>query len=173
MPMGNNRSHVPVSLMSVRNATAVMKSTSSNFLIFFWKVGVIPKEGWACGAYPLFFWYDTDFLDLKKNEFCFFLEKSVSYQKKGGHVLLLVWQRLRTLGTFLRDAAPITINHARPFTPIYARSVNCLFWMVARKPQKWSICGQTADNLHSKLGQGCDWLTLIGTQVVVSLLWYL
>ena len=37
--------------------------------------------------------------------FFFFFEKSVSYQKKGGPVLLLVWQRLRTLGTFSCNAA--------------------------------------------------------------------
>ncbi len=53
-------------------------------------VVVIPKEGRA------------------RHVFLFFFDKSVSYQKKGAPrppVLLLVWQRLRTLGTFSRKAA--------------------------------------------------------------------
>ena len=35
----------------------------------------------------------------------YFFEKSMSYQKKGGRGLLLVWHRLRPLGTFSRNAA--------------------------------------------------------------------
>ena len=65
----------------------------------------IPKEGWT------FFWYDTDYLI-----FLFFFEKNfwniffsfffqVTVIPKEGwigyqSILLLVWQRLRTLGTF-------------------------------------------------------------------------
>ncbi len=45
-----------------------------NFFFFFWKVGVIPKEGRARPHAP---------------------------------ILLLVWQRLRTLGTFLHDEAHV------------------------------------------------------------------
>ncbi len=44
---------------------------------FFWKVGVIPKEGWAQSRTP---------------------------------VLLLVWQRLRILGTFSCGAAHVCMN---------------------------------------------------------------
>ena len=46
----------------------------------------------------------------------FFLQKSVSYQKKGRRapLLLLVWQRLRTLGTFSRD-----LNHMIKNPPEY------------------------------------------------------
>ncbi len=63
--------------------------------------------------------YDTDFLDFfffwKINflNFFFFFEKSVSYQKKS--ILLLVWQRLRTLGTFSRESAHVGIHTCNGF----------------------------------------------------------
>ena len=48
------------------------------FFLTFWKVGVIPKEGWAWPRAP---------------------------------VLLLVWQRLRTLGTFLHIKTQIASHY--------------------------------------------------------------
>ncbi len=93
------------------------------------QVVVIPKEGRVC---PSFFWYDTDALDLFFEVFFPFFEKSVWYDfldffiifffnyfwKVGvipnegwvwpsTPVLFLVWHRLRSWGTFSRNAAHV------------------------------------------------------------------
>ncbi len=67
-------------------------------------VVVIPKEGRA----P-FFWYDTDFFV----EFFFFWKVGVipkeGWARPCVTALLLVWHRLRTLGTFLRNVAHLLL----------------------------------------------------------------
>ncbi len=93
-------------------------------------VVVIPKRSNTdfLESFGIFFFFFWKFLDF----FFFFFLKSRCHIKR--RILLLVWQRLRALGTLLHTAAQITFilqKHAGEF----GQSVGC-----NSCPNKWRIC---------------------------------
>ena len=83
---------------------------------------------WVAPRLP-FFWYDTDFLDFFEKKilkiFKFFFFFFFFLKSQGAPVLLLVWQRLRTLGTFSRNTAHLSLSQkSSPFVQIVHSSTN-------------------------------------------------
>ncbi len=114
-----------ISVISLVMSTQITSGTLGLKLCIKYFMGCIMQKGPECpeswsyqqkdgrtGPRPPFFWYDTDFLEFFFFKFliCFFFQKK---SKKSVATLLLVWQRLRTLGTFSRNAAQL-FWHPRP-----------------------------------------------------------
>ncbi len=97
-------------------------------------VVVIPKEGWAGYRFNFLIFY-------------FFSSRCHTKRKMDGFILLLVWQRLRTLGTFLQNATQIVM------------SASCYEWQVMADCsvhlQNPTGCGKEVMNLlcDSKLNK--------------------